>query len=64
MIGEFVIFKNSPWVVWLFGIAERFVQTLKQWLADKHWQDEHQLHQCLLQFLTVLATQTSCEFVG
>ena len=35
------------------GIAERFVQTLKQWLADKHWQDDQQLHQCLLQFLTV-----------
>ena len=34
------------------GIAERFVRTVKQWLADKHWQDEQQLHQCLLQFLT------------
>ena len=34
------------------GIAERFVRTFKQWLADKHWQDEQQLHQCLLQFLT------------
>ena len=34
------------------GIAERFVRTLKQWLADKQWQDDHQLHQVLLQFLT------------
>ena len=33
------------------GIAERFVRTLKQWLLDKQWQNEHQLHQCLLQFL-------------
>lgn len=33
------------------GIAERFVRTLKQWLFDKQWQNEHQLHQCLLQFL-------------
>lgn len=33
------------------GIAERFVRTLKQWLFDKQWQNEHQLHQCLSHFL-------------
>ena len=33
------------------GIAERFVRTLKQWLSDKHWDDEHQLRQWLVEFL-------------
>ncbi len=33
------------------GIAERFVRTLKEWLSDKHWEDEHQLQQVLLEFL-------------
>jgi transposase InsO family protein len=33
------------------GIAERFVQTLKQWLADKSWSDDQQLAALLRQFL-------------
>ena len=33
------------------GIAERFVRTLKEWLADKPWQSEHELGQLLTQFL-------------
>lgn len=33
------------------GIAERFVRTLKEWLADKSWQSEQQLDQLLNQFL-------------
>ncbi|MHC4511407.1 MAG: integrase core domain-containing protein [Planctomycetota bacterium] len=33
------------------GIAERFVRTLKEWLADKSWQDDRQLTALLQQFL-------------
>jgi transposase InsO family protein len=33
------------------GIAERFVRTLKEWLADKSWQSEQELGQLLIQFL-------------
>lgn len=33
------------------GIAERFVRTLKEWLADKSWQDDQGLAALLLQFL-------------
>lgn len=33
------------------GIAERFVRTLKEWLADKSWQSEQELGQLLNQFL-------------
>ncbi len=33
------------------GIAERFVRTLKEWLADKTWQSDQQLGQLLDQFL-------------
>lgn len=33
------------------GIAERFVRTLKEWLADKSWQSEQELNQLLSQFL-------------
>lgn len=33
------------------GIAERFVRTLKEWLADKAWQSDQQLGQLLNQFL-------------
>lgn len=33
------------------GIAERFVRTLKEWLADKSWQSEQDLGQLLNQFL-------------
>ncbi len=33
------------------GIAERFVRTLKEWLADKTWDSEQQLALLLAQFL-------------
>ncbi len=33
------------------GIAERFVRTLKEWLADKSWQNEQELAALLQQFL-------------
>ena len=33
------------------GIAERFVRTLKEWLADKTWPDDQQLAALLSQFL-------------
>jgi transposase InsO family protein len=33
------------------GIAERFVRTLKEWLADKSWQSEPELSQLINQFL-------------
>lgn len=33
------------------GIAERFVRTLKEWLADKSWQDDQELASLLHQFL-------------
>lgn len=33
------------------GIAERFVRTLKEWLADKSWQDDQELAALLQQFL-------------
>ncbi len=33
------------------GIAERFVRTLKEWLADKPWQDDQELLAFLQQFL-------------
>jgi len=33
------------------GIAERFVRTLKEWLADKSWQDDQELLELLQQFL-------------
>lgn len=32
------------------GIAERFVRTLKEWLTDKVWQDDHELELLLQQF--------------
>lgn len=33
------------------GIAERFVRTLKEWLADKSWRDDQELAALLQQFL-------------
>lgn len=33
------------------GIAERFVRTLKEWLADKSWQSDQELAQLLNRFL-------------
>jgi len=33
------------------GIAERFVRTLKEWLADKSWQSDQQLAQLRVQFV-------------
>jgi transposase InsO family protein len=33
------------------GIAERFVRTLKEWLADKAWRDDQALAMLLQQFL-------------
>ena len=33
------------------GIAERFVRSLKEWLADKSWQDDQELAALLQQFL-------------
>ena len=33
------------------GIAERFVRTLKHWLADKEWHTDQQLAELLAQFL-------------
>ncbi len=33
------------------GIAERFVRTFKEWLADKSWADDQQLAALLQQFL-------------
>ena len=33
------------------GIAERFVRTLKEWLADKSWQSDQQLAQLLADFI-------------
>ncbi len=33
------------------GIAERFVRTLKEWLADKSWQSDQQLTQLLANFM-------------
>ena len=33
------------------GIAERFVRTLKEWLADKTWPDDQELATLLCQFL-------------
>ncbi len=33
------------------GIAERFVRTLKEWLADKSWQSDHELAQLLVDFI-------------
>ena len=32
------------------GIAERFVRTLKEWLEDKSWPDDHELAALLAQF--------------
>ena len=32
------------------GIAERFVRTLKEWLADKTWQSAAELEALLMQF--------------
>jgi len=34
------------------GIAERFVRTLKEWLADKAWQSDQKLLEFLRQFLS------------
>lgn len=34
------------------GIAERFVRTLKEWLANKSWQSDQQLALLLTQFMT------------
>ena len=34
------------------GIAERFVRTLKEWLADKAWQSDKELLEFLHQFLS------------
>lgn len=34
------------------GIAERFVRTLKEWLADKAWQSDQELLEFLRQFLS------------
>jgi transposase InsO family protein/transposase len=34
------------------GIAERFVRTLKEWLADKSWQSDQQLAQLLANFMS------------
>lgn len=34
------------------GIAERFVRTLKEWLADKAWQSHQELFEFLQQFLS------------
>ena len=34
------------------GIAERFVRTLKEWLADKVWTSDEQLVELLRQFIT------------
>ena len=34
------------------GIAERFVRTLKEWLADKAWQSDKKLSEFLHQFLS------------
>ena len=34
------------------GIAERFVRTLKEWLADKVWTSDEQLAELLSQFIT------------
>jgi transposase InsO family protein len=34
------------------GIAERFVRTLKEWLADKAWQSDQKLLEFLQQFLS------------
>jgi len=33
------------------GIAERFVRTLKEWLADKSWQSDQELAQLLARFI-------------
>ena len=33
------------------GIAERFIRTLKEWLREEHWGDEHQLEDLLSQFI-------------
>ena len=33
------------------GIAERFIETLKAWLADKRWQTEEELARLLAEFL-------------
>lgn len=33
------------------GIAERFVRTLKEWLADKSWRDDQELAELLQHFL-------------
>jgi transposase InsO family protein/transposase len=33
------------------GIAERFVRTLKEWLAKKSWQSDQELAQLLVQFI-------------
>jgi transposase InsO family protein len=33
------------------GIAERFVRTLKEWLADKAWQSDQELLEFLHLFL-------------
>ncbi len=33
------------------GIAERFVRTLKEWLADKSWLSDQQLAQLLINFI-------------
>jgi transposase InsO family protein len=34
------------------GIAERFVRTLKEWLADKSWHSDQQLAALLASFMT------------
>lgn len=33
------------------GIAERFIRTLKEWLREEAWGDEHQLEELLSQFI-------------
>lgn len=33
------------------GIDERFIRTLKEWLREEHWGDEHQLEGLLSQFI-------------
>jgi hypothetical protein len=44
--------RNRAHTLWLWvnGIAQRFVRTLKQWLADKTWQSASELEALLQQF--------------
>jgi transposase InsO family protein len=50
-IAEFTHVRIAPRRACINGIAERFVQTLKAWLADQTWTTPEELDRLLLEFL-------------